>query len=542
MTDEPKPFRKTPEQFKKQNEYLEGLTAGELVAHRKRVRYMKTKYAKGSEAAKQRGRDAAAKRIATGTPAGARSNPFTTEQKEMLRKMWFDDGLQPGVRAASLYLKATYPGKKIPTQRNIQAWFKGIDTYQINLRPKRSKNIQSGLLKVKAPYQALAIDLIQRGQSKTSKGGLLYILNMIDSFSRKYYTAVLPDKEARTVRNALVKIFKDNRRLGGKPLGRIIKFDGGVEFNNDLVLDLLKKEGIAVVSSPSGRAVPNIERANQTLRTLVQKMADEKGISWRTALPRITKALNEKIPNRITGMTPDAVMKLPKEEVRALAARIVGTLGARRDIVQGKDDISVGDPVRIKATSKYKGGGLVKFMTDNWSPEVYAITRVSKSKDSSRATTYQVEGRGKANFTRNDVQLLPAGTKTSSQEQIEEAIKQERLDAEEAVEQEARDQEKERARDERRARQAEVEADKPQFKYDTGDTVSAKRSFFDGNTAGYTGPFPRIGKISKRGPAEGVLAYYIKWRDIKNKRAAGLPYAAEAMDTDRTISLKTSKR
>ena len=547
-TLEPKPFRKTPEQFKKQNKYLESLTADELVAHRKRVRFMKTKYAKGSEAAKQRGRDAAAKRISTGTgAAGVRANPFTAEQKEMLRKMWFDDGLQPGVRAASLYLKATYPGKKVPTQRNIQAWFKDIDTYQINMRPARSKDIQSGLLKVKAPYQALAVDLIQRGQSKTSKGGLLYILNMIDSFSRKYYTAVLPNKEARTVRNALKKIFDENRRPGGKPLGRIIKFDGGVEFNNDLVSKLLKEEGIAVVSSPSGRAVPNIERANQTLRTLVQKMADEKGISWRTALPHITKALNEMIPNRITGMIPDAVMKLPKEEVRALAARVVGKLGARRDVVQGKDDIAVakaGEPptaVRIKATSKYGKGGIVKFMTDNWSKEVYAITRVKKSKDSSRATTYQVEGRPGINFTRNDVQLLPPGTKTSSQKQIEDAIEQERLDAEEAVEEEKRAEVKVRAREVKRAERAEVEADKPEWKYAVGDVVVATKAFFDEDTAGYKGKFPRVGTISK-GPTEKVPYYYIKWADvkkkIKGKPVPGIGYGAEDMDEDDTISLR----
>ena len=69
----------------------------------------------------------------------------------------------------------------------------------------------------------------------------------------------------------------------------------------------------------------------------------------------------------------------------------------------------------------------------------------------------------------------------------------------------------------------------------------ATKAFFDEDTAGYKGKFPRVGTISK-GPTEAKPYYYIKWADvkkkIKGKPVPGIGYGAEDMDEDDTISLR----
>jgi len=86
----------TDDELAARRKWLSELSPKELKEHEAKIEYMRKKYAPGSEAAKAR----SAKALAARTKTGKALNPFTDEQKKMLKQMWYDDGLQPGVHAA----------------------------------------------------------------------------------------------------------------------------------------------------------------------------------------------------------------------------------------------------------------------------------------------------------------------------------------------------------------------------------------------------------------------------------------------------------
>ena len=472
-------------QAKARREWLSKLDAKGLKEHEQKRAAIKKKYAAGTPAATARGLKSKAT-LEEKDKGGAttRLNKLTKRQEEMLDETW-EAGIQPGINGMASYLKIQYGGKeKVPSQRNIALWLKGKVEYQIDLRPKKSLSIQSGDLKITKPYQSLSIDLTQFGQS-----GAKFVLNLMDVFSRRLYSRYIGKKSAENVVVALKDIFEQNKRQNGNPLGRIIAADNGSEFLNTKVKDLLAKEGIKLLPNISGRAVPSIERMNQTQGTLLRKWMDKKNKygpeAIKEGVPIIQDLINGKLKNKTTGMTPDQVHALNAAGVKALASKIVTRALKRRDVKQGKDDIAVGDKVRLKAAKKYKGGigQDAKFFSDNWSNGVYVISHVRRAAnqlrnldlsgnvgDNTRAVTYKVKGSALI-FTRNDVQKVPADTPTTAELDQVEA---------ESIEQQIRDEAI--AKEERAKKKANAppKVSTRKYRYDKKAYIVAKPIFFKG--------------------------------------------------------------
>ena len=184
--------RRTHEQvimFKQQKKdeatkYLRSLSPAEYAKHVEKRKVAALKFAKGSDAAKERAAKSATNRKASAL------NPFTDNQKKMLEEAW-EDGIKVGSNSMWFYLKSEKErnknegmwSDKVPTQRNILKFMKDQESWQVDLRPKgKSLELQSGNINTTRPHQAGQMDLIQFGQTNPD-----YILHVIDSFTRRSY-------------------------------------------------------------------------------------------------------------------------------------------------------------------------------------------------------------------------------------------------------------------------------------------------------------------------------------------------------------------
>ena len=110
------------------------------------------------------------------------------------------------------------------------------------------------------------------GPHPASRQGSIYILTIIDAFTR-YLTAVpLRNKSALTVADALVeRVFL--------PFGccRSLVSDQGTEFCNDVLIETTKLLGIRKLRTTAYRASANgrVERVHRTLNELMSKVMDE---------------------------------------------------------------------------------------------------------------------------------------------------------------------------------------------------------------------------------------------------------------------------
>ena len=217
----------------------------------------------------------------------------------------------------------------------------------------------------------------------------------------------------------------------------------------------------------------------------------------------------------------------------------------RRDVKQGKDDIEVGDKVRLKAAKKYKGGigQDAKFFSDNWSNGVYVISHVRRAAnqlrnldlsgnvgDNTRAVTYKVKGSDLV-FTRNDVQKVPADTETTAIAKQKEKVTIEKQIRAEAIAKEKRAKQKANAPKKKVSRR--------KYRYDKQAYIVAKPIFFKG-IKGFTRVL-RYGTIQDKGTnlsedSKGIQSYSIVW-DNQDKKSLQYVYDRPSVDDLDEVSL-----
>jgi len=634
--------------------YLRSLSPAEYLKHVAKRKVAALKFAKGSDAAKERAAKSAKHRKASAL------NPFTEKQEQMLEEAW-DDGIQVGSNSMWFYLKSEKErnenkGKwsdKVPTQRNILRFMKNQYSWQVDLRPKgKSLELQSGNINTTRPHQAGQMDLIQFGQ--TAPG---YILHVIDSFTRRSYAKWLkPNKEkgdgsfgkgfgkdAEHIAKKLEEIFKENPRykidteeiedddgnketririndrkkkkgdegytgekgepaweLDGngepiklnKPLFRRITFDAGKEFTAKVTQDLLRKKNTKATPSPAGRSVVGVERANQTLMTWLKKWIDSAdGRTPEDGLPIVLRLMNDVVPSAGTGKTAQDIVRLDFSkdgDGAELAASLKAKAIKRQVLKHGKDDVEVGDHVRLRSTLKYKSGigKKAKFFTDNWSPEVFKIAKVIRDveKDNSgnpiRATTYKIVETGKAvidkygklaywftpaiKFTRNDIQKVDK-TKFELQTDVLDRFNEE-AKKEQAKNEAAKAKNKAAKKKKREEDEAEAKAKQDKWLYAVKAKIRMKGTFFEDTDLAKTDKDSRAvynkifedkkrwyyGTITKHlanyikpGYPDPFPVYYVKWDDMpEGVKPPTIPYNIDDIDEEaqKAPDLRRSKR
>jgi len=149
------------------------------------------------------------------------------------------------------------------------------------------------------PFERISIDLT--GPHPRSRKGHLYILTVMDNFSKYVEAIPLANQEATTVAKALV----ENVILRyGAPLE--ILSDQGRNFDGNVFREVCKLLDIDKVRTSSYRPQTNglIERFHRTMNAMLAKVISTHQHDWNDFLPYVTSAYRNSC-NEVTGFSPN---------------------------------------------------------------------------------------------------------------------------------------------------------------------------------------------------------------------------------------------
>ena len=153
-----------------------------------------------------------------------------------------------------------------------------------------------------APWERLSIDVT--GPHPRSRRGNVYILTMMDNFTKFVEAAPMHNQEATSVARALVENVIVRY---GAPLQ--ILTDQGTNFEGNLFRELCRLLGIDKVRTspyhPSGNGL--IERFHRTLNAMLGKVVSSNQRDWDESLPHVLAAYRAS-PHETTGFSPNYLM------------------------------------------------------------------------------------------------------------------------------------------------------------------------------------------------------------------------------------------
>lgn len=185
---------------------------------------------------------------------------------------------------------------------------------------------------------------------------------MIDCFSRKLWVKPMKRIDAEHTADAFQTVFKN---LPKTPTHLVT--DNGTEFFNSSVADIFEEYGVnhyAIPSKTPSKA-SMAERVIRTIKTRIARYMQLKQTNrWIDILDELVQNYNE-TPHSSTGYAPNAVNE--KNQMK-LYHKLYNDLPT-------ESRLNVGDKVRtlLKKTLFAKG------YTQNWSDEIYIITKVLDS-------------------------------------------------------------------------------------------------------------------------------------------------------------------
>jgi len=493
-------------------------------------KYMKSTYTKGSEAAKARGEK------------GAKTKAISPEHEQLLNDMFYDDKIQTGRDKTWRYLKSKYgPNevdasgnlitRKYPTRPQVQKWLMKQPQYQIDRRPKQSKEIKSINHSVKKPRQLLFADLIQRGVGEKAT----YVLLVVDAFTKKIWTRSVARHKSKTkTPEGTWKVMKEildeagrNKYSKNHDSWVLYSVDNGKEFEGAFK-DGMARKSITRVPMIPGRPYGNLsERYNQSFQNVAWKKTNAYRQQGRTRTDQIAYDLKEStadfnnLHNRATGMTPNEAERLDLSGIRLLATKLSSQV---RPEAKNRNDVKVGDIVRRKNTAKYKGGTGTKYFTENFSRTLFTVYKVNTPRVlSTKAITYKLKtDDGKElpfNYTREDILLVPPDTKkvTVFKDEMDE------IEETEMVLRSGAKKQKAKAKAPKAVKSLE-------WKFERNTRISAEKSWFDHETNEVEVKGARKeGKVTTyTTKANKDKVYYIKWDGEKSS----LPYLREEVEVD----------
>ena len=222
------------------------------------------------------------------------------------------------------------------------------------------KNSETNKTMIKSIDDTWSSDLLDMNDYgiKNNKG-YIYILVVIDNFSKFGWTIPLKNKYAQSIPDAFSQIIKTSRR---KP--NLLETDDGVEYVNKIFNEFLNNNKIKRYSRYTDKGALFAERFNRTLRNLLKKPVFEKGnADWLSELLSVIKKYNNTI-HHSTKMNPIQASKKSNEKI------VFDNL---------RDD-------RQKQQPKYKLGQLVRTAdirkvfskgdSTNYSYKLYTITEI----------------------------------------------------------------------------------------------------------------------------------------------------------------------
>lgn len=148
----------------------------------------------------------------------------------------------------------------------------------------------------------------------------MYIFNVVCYFSKKVVPFATPSGNAPDVIGSLKKIFTWFRR----PYA--IYCDRGQHFDNLIVREFLKTEGVSISYGPSGssKSTDMVEVFNKLLEDVLRKSSEN--VDWDQALNRATKSVNSRVIGYL-GMSPTEIVIGPIQEVTPTSSTLLALPG-----------------------------------------------------------------------------------------------------------------------------------------------------------------------------------------------------------------------
>ena len=217
---------------------------------------------------------------------------------------------------------------------------------------------------VSYPYQIFMSDLIEYSQPgmKFANRGFVYILVVIDCFTKKVFARGIKKKNGVEMANALNSILQE---LDHFPNSLIT--DEGLEYYNTKVKNLLNSYAIHHYSIKTKMKACMVERFNRTLKNRIEKYFYANNTkNWIDVLDQFISNYNQTY-HRSIGMSPDRVTDKNANEV---FKRLYPNLN-----LKVAPRLSVGDKVRIlKEKTIFEKG-----YSRSWSNEIYKISAVKQT-------------------------------------------------------------------------------------------------------------------------------------------------------------------
>lgn len=264
------------------------------------------------------------------------------------------------------------------------------------------------------PNYRWEMDLIEMPEESVHINlGYLYVLCIVDIFSKYAFAVPLKSKSAEEVTQTLEKILQ----TGGTP--KILSSDNGTEFKNFLMKDLSDTYGFKQVFGSPYRPQSQgaVERFNQTLkRMLYAHMMRYRTNVWVDVLPTLVENYNDTIhsttnfsPSKLHAMHDEAVLLKVNDKIFKRNQKW------RQKYARHYKSVSIGDPVRLSLNvfSDYRRQTFVgRSYKQNWTSEIYTIVSISEPKNPLQQPQYTVEDKdgNRLRVFRDNVQLLPSFT------------------------------------------------------------------------------------------------------------------------------------
>ena len=211
-----------------------------------------------------------------------------------------------------------------------------------------------------------AADLVEMQKFSKWNKGVIYLLTVIDVFSKYGWIKPLKDKKTESVSTAFDEIFKKSKR---KPT--MLWTDKGSEFISKHFKEFLKKNKIKLYHTENEEKSCIVERWNKTMKNKMWKMFSANNTVYWDKLEELVDDYNNTKHSSLK-MTPIEASK--KENENKVFANLYGNLIYLRP---KNPKFSIGDKVRIL---QYKRRVFDKGYTPNWTEELFVVDRILMTK------------------------------------------------------------------------------------------------------------------------------------------------------------------
>ena len=181
---------------------------------------------------------------------------------------------------------------------DIDRYLKSDDAYTLhkpNERPKRFRRVYT-----KGIGYLYQIDLCDMSALAEQNKGYKWIINVMDTFSKKLWAYKTKNKKGNTITNILRHLLTSNTPIK-------LETDDGKEFKNTHFRALLRRLKIKTYSISSDRKCALIERLNRTLKTRMYRAFTARGShTWYDILDNLVNGYNNSY-HRSIKCTPNEV-------------------------------------------------------------------------------------------------------------------------------------------------------------------------------------------------------------------------------------------